>query len=45
MVATERLLENELPRTRDVAQGPDGRLYALIEAPGTDGKLVRIDRK
>lgn len=45
VVATERLLEAELPRTRDVAQGPDGRLYALIEAPGTDGKLVRIDRK
>ncbi|MFV3128425.1 PQQ-dependent sugar dehydrogenase [Niveispirillum sp. KHB5.9] len=45
VVATERLLTDELPRTRDVAVGPDGRLYALIEAPGTDGKLVRIDRK
>lgn len=45
VVATERLLVDELPRTRDVAVGPDGRLYALVEAPGTDGKLVRIDRK
>lgn len=45
VVATERLLEAELPRTRDVAVGPDGRLYALIEAPGPEGKLVRIDRK
>lgn len=45
VVATERLLEAELPRTRDVAVGPDGRLYALIEQPGPDGKLVRIDRK
>jgi glucose/arabinose dehydrogenase len=45
VVATERLLEAELPRTRDVAVGPDGRLYALIDAPGPGGKLVRIDRK
>lgn len=45
VVATERLLVDELPRTRDVAVGPDGRLYALVEAPGLDGKLVRIDRK
>lgn len=45
VVAGERLLTDELPRTRDVVTGPDGRLYALIEAPGTDGKLVRIDRK
>ncbi|OYQ33857.1 hypothetical protein CHU95_15405 [Niveispirillum lacus] len=45
VVATERLLESELPRTRDVELGPDGRLYALIEAGAPDGKLVRIDRK
>lgn len=45
VVAAERLLVNELPRTRDVATGPDGRLYALIEAPGPEGKLVRIDRR
>ncbi|MFY8095942.1 MAG: PQQ-dependent sugar dehydrogenase [Niveispirillum sp.] len=45
VVATERLLTDELHRTRDVAVGPDGRLYALIEAGAPDGKLVRIDRK
>jgi len=45
IIGAERLLEDELGRTRDVAQGPDGALYALIDAPGPEGQLVRIERK
>lgn len=45
IVAGQRLLEDELGRTRDVVQGPDGALYALIDDPAPDGKLVRIERQ
>ncbi|ACI97479.1 PQQ-dependent sugar dehydrogenase [Rhodospirillum centenum] len=43
VVAAERLLEEELGRTRHVAQGPDGALYALVDEPAPGGRLVRID--
>ncbi|MFM2042631.1 MAG: hypothetical protein RLY86_1207 [Pseudomonadota bacterium] len=45
VIAGERLLEDELERTRDLTQGPDGALYALIDAPAPDGRLVRITGK
>lgn len=45
VVAGERLLEEELGRTRDVEAAPDGRLYALVDDSAPGGKLVRIDRK
>lgn len=44
-VATERLLEQELGRTRAVATAPDGRLYALVDDAAPGGKLVRIERR
>lgn len=43
VVAAERLLEDELGRTRHVAQGPDGALYALVDEGAPGGLLVRID--
>ncbi|MFC7333043.1 PQQ-dependent sugar dehydrogenase [Rhodocista pekingensis] len=43
VVAAERLLEEELGRTRHVAQGPDGALYALVDEGAPGGRLVRID--
>lgn len=45
VVAMERVLEDELGRTRDVAVGPDGHLYALIDDSAPGGKLVRVERK
>ncbi|HYC03038.1 MAG TPA: PQQ-dependent sugar dehydrogenase [Azospirillaceae bacterium] len=45
VVAAERLLEDELGRTRHVAVSPDGTLYALVDAPAPEGKLVRITAK
>jgi glucose/arabinose dehydrogenase len=36
----ERLLAGTFGRIRDVAQGPDGYIYLLTDAP--DGKLIRI---
>ncbi len=45
VVAMERVLEDELGRTRDVAVGPDGALYALIDENAPGGRLVRIERK
>ncbi|HYE49920.1 MAG TPA: PQQ-dependent sugar dehydrogenase [Azospirillaceae bacterium] len=45
IVAAERLLESELPRTRDVQTGPDGKLYALVDAAEPEGQLVRLERR
>lgn len=36
----ERLLEGEIGRVRDVAQGPDGEIYLLTDA--ANGRLVRL---
>ncbi|WP_114393557.1 PQQ-dependent sugar dehydrogenase [Oleisolibacter albus] len=44
-IAAERLLEQELGRTRAVATAPDGRLYALVDDAAPGGKLVRIERR
>lgn len=45
VVAMERLLEEELARTREVAVGRDGDLYALVDDGAPSGKLVRIEPK
>jgi glucose/arabinose dehydrogenase len=37
----ERLLEGKVGRIRDVSEGPDGRLYLLID--DDDGALLRLD--
>ncbi|MEN8214639.1 MAG: PQQ-dependent sugar dehydrogenase, partial [Pseudomonadota bacterium] len=41
VVKEERLLTKQLGRIRDVATGPDGYLYLLIDA--SDGSLVRLE--
>ena len=41
VVHEERLLEDLGERIRDVRQGPDGRLYLLIDA--SNGALLRLD--
>jgi glucose/arabinose dehydrogenase len=41
IVGQEELLARERERFRDVAQGPDGNLYALTDDDG--GKLIRIE--
>lgn len=38
----QRLSDGALGRVRDVRQGPDGRLYLLIDAP--NGRLLRLQR-
>jgi glucose/arabinose dehydrogenase len=40
-VHEEQLLEDLGERIRDVRQGPDGRLYLLIDA--SNGALLRLD--
>jgi len=40
VIREERLLETTYGRIRDIAQGPDGNIYLLTDAP--NGKLVRI---
>jgi len=45
VVGAERLLEDELGRTRDVAVSPDGRLHALVDDSAPGGRLVRIERR
>lgn len=40
VVGEERLLQDQQARFRDIAQGPDGALWALTDA--IDGKLLRI---
>ena len=41
VTAEERLLQGRLGRIRDVADGPDGFLYLLTDAP--NGQLVRLE--
>ena len=41
VIGEERLLESEKQRFRDVADGPDGALYAVTDS----GRLYRIGRK
>lgn len=41
VIGEERLLENEKQRFRDVADGPDGALYAVTDS----GRLYRIGKK
>jgi glucose/arabinose dehydrogenase len=41
VVHEERLLKDLGQRIRDVRQGPDGRLYLLMDA--SDGALLRLD--
>ena len=43
VVREERLLTNKLGRIREVAAGPDGYLYLLVDAP--NGSLVRLEPK
>lgn len=41
VVGEERLLEGERQRFRDIAQAPDGALYAITDS----GRLYKIDKK
>ncbi len=41
VIGEERLLENEKQRFRDIADGPDGALYAVTDS----GRLYRIGKK
>jgi glucose/arabinose dehydrogenase len=43
VVSEERLLGELAARVRDVRQGPDGWLYALLD--GADGRIVRLEAR